>query len=64
MCQFRIHIDFISVVDPDSFSPDPDKDADPAFQVNPDPDPGFWWKNTSENFFISFFDQKLQFPYH
>ncbi len=30
-------------------------DPDPAFQVNPDPDPGFWWqkteeKNTAENF--------------
>jgi hypothetical protein len=26
-----------NVVDPDSFGPDPDL----AFQVNPDPDPGF-----------------------
>jgi hypothetical protein len=32
-------------VDPDSLNPD--KDPDPAFQVNPD---------------ISLFDQKLQFP--
>jgi hypothetical protein len=27
-------------VDPDSFNPDPNTDPDPAFQVNPDPDPG------------------------
>ncbi len=47
-------------------------ESGPTFQVNPDPipnpDPGFWWlkieeKNTAENFYIYFFDQKLQFTY-
>jgi hypothetical protein len=28
-------------VDPDSLNPDTDPDPDPAFQVNPDPEPGF-----------------------
>jgi hypothetical protein len=27
------------VVDPDSLNPDLDTDSDPAFQVNPNPDP-------------------------
>jgi hypothetical protein len=31
-------------VDPDSLNPDLDTDLDPAFQVNPDSDPGFWYK--------------------
>jgi hypothetical protein len=56
-------------VDPDSLNPDPDTDPDTdphlAFQVNPDP--GFFddqkrkKKNTVENFFYTFFDQKFQF---
>ncbi len=29
------------VLDPDSLNPDPDKNPDPAFQVNTDTDPGF-----------------------
>jgi hypothetical protein len=52
-------------------NPDLDADSDPEFQVNPDTDPdpiqikGFAdqklkKKNFTENFFISFFDQKLQ----
>jgi hypothetical protein len=31
----------ISVVDPDSLNPNSDTDPNPAFHVNPDPDPGF-----------------------
>ncbi len=57
-------------VDPDSMNSDPYTDLDHAFQVNPDTDPiriqGFddqKLKNTAEIFFISFFDQKLQFTY-
>jgi hypothetical protein len=48
-----------SVVDPDSLNPD----MDPAFQVNPDPDPpGFLCpkiegKNTAEIFYISFLNK-------
>jgi hypothetical protein len=30
-----------TVVDPDLLNPAPDTNPDPAFQVNPDPDPGF-----------------------
>jgi hypothetical protein len=60
-------------VDPDSLNPDPD--PDPAFQVNPDTDPdpdpiriqGFddqkQKKKIKQNFFISYFDQKLQFTH-
>jgi hypothetical protein len=49
-------------VDPDSMNPDPDKD--PAFDVNPNPDPGFWWpksekKNTAENLFSKLFWSKI-----
>jgi hypothetical protein len=48
-----------------------DTDTDPAFQVNPDPDPiriqGFdeqiKKKNTTENFSKYYFDKKLQFSY-
>jgi hypothetical protein len=48
-----------------------DTDPDPAFQVNPDPNPiriqGFdekiKKKNTAENFSKYYFDQKLQFTY-
>ncbi len=52
-------------VDPDSLNPDTDMDPDPAFQVNPDPDPiriqGFddqklKKENTAETFFYIFFD--------
>jgi hypothetical protein len=49
---------------------DPDKDLDPAFQVNPDPDPIRTQsfddrqkpkeRNIAEFFSSSFFDQKLQ----
>jgi hypothetical protein len=55
-------------VNPDLLNLDPD----PAFVVNPDPDPtrvqGFHdqklkEKNTSEHFYISFIDQKSQFTY-
>jgi hypothetical protein len=42
-------------------------DPYPAFQVNPDPDPGFedkkYKKKLAGFFFFSFFDQKLQFNY-
>jgi hypothetical protein len=31
-----------NVTDPDSLNPDPDKDWDLAFQVNPDPCDGFF----------------------
>jgi hypothetical protein len=57
-------------VDPALLNPDPDTDPDPAFQVNPDPiqiqgvdDQKLKEKNTAENFFQPFFDQKLQFTY-
>jgi hypothetical protein len=57
---------YTRVLDMDSLNPDP------AFQMNPDPDPiriqGFdnqklKKKNTAKKFFTSFFDQKLQFTY-
>ncbi len=38
----------ISVVDPDFLNPDPDTDQDPAFQVKPDPDPGFNDQNSNK----------------
>jgi hypothetical protein len=42
-----------------------DPDPDPAFKVNLDSEPGLMAKNSrkenSGNFFLSFFDQKLQF---
>jgi hypothetical protein len=64
-------------VAPDSLNPDLDTDSDLEFQVNPDtdtdtdPDPiqiqGFDDQKMKEkiqwNFFISFFDQILQFNY-
>jgi hypothetical protein len=47
-----------SVADPDSLDPDPD----PAFQVNPDTDPGVEWpevKKYSWKIFFFYFDQKM-----
>ncbi len=45
-----------SVVDPDSLNPDQDKNPDPAFQVNPDPDTPYddekQRKNTAKQFLI------------
>ncbi len=39
-------------------------DPAPAFQVNPDPDPGFWWPKLKKIIQVKgFFDQKLQFTY-
>jgi hypothetical protein len=53
-------------VDPDSLHPDPEKDPDPAFQVDPIRIKGFddqkFRKNTE--IFFSLSDQKLQFSYH
>ncbi len=59
-------------MDPDSLNLDPDTDADPAFQVNPDldtdpfPDPGIddqkvknWRKKIRLKFFLYFYDQKF-----
>jgi hypothetical protein len=58
----------VSVVDSDSLNPG--LDPDPAFQVNPDLiqirgfyNQKFKGKNAAENFFFSFFDQKLQFTF-
>jgi hypothetical protein len=63
-------------VDPDSLNPNPDTDPDPAFQVKTDSDTDrdpiriqgfddqkFKERNTAENFFYLFFDQKLKFTY-
>ncbi len=49
-CALQINV--LRAVDPDSLNPD----TDPAFQVNPDLDSGFWWpkteeKKSSRNFF-------------
>jgi hypothetical protein len=49
-------------VDLDSLIQDPDTDSDPTFQMNPDFDDQKLKKNTAK-FFISFFDQNLQFSY-
>ncbi len=50
----------------DSLNPNPDTDPDPAFLGNPDTDPGFddrELKKMQLEFFVPFFDQKLQFTY-
>ena len=41
-----------SVVDPDLLNSDPDTDLDPAFQVNPDPCEGFFWRLMSSHLVI------------
>jgi hypothetical protein len=62
---FRVFCIYISVADLDSLNPDSDTDQDPAFQVNPDLDPGQGlitqkFKKIQLQFFSSFIDQKLQ----
>ncbi len=58
-----IMIPYSRVEDPNSLNPD----LDEAFQVNPNPDPGFWWPKVKEQniakILYILFDQKLQFTY-